>query len=287
MTDTTTAPHEAEDGSEGPFIQPVAMEADPDELFAGDRGVLDHDVRRALVRILQRRFLQRERHKEDWKALVENQQVVESRLNDLFVRLVVDHDRGVAYKKQVRSDELEVPILLKDDAYTRAETLVLVHLRTVHQRESTAGERAARVDVEDVEQTVLTYFAESDGDVLRRQTHIRNALARLRKEGIIDEESEGRYRISPLVEIVLSSERLQELSSWLREQTARGSGMSDADLDRADHALDEGDDADDADDDAEEPGDEVTGEHDESDDEDEGPGQTEVLFGEQDEEKKL
>lgn len=281
MTDTTTAPHETVDDSEGPFIQPVAMEDDPDELFAGDRGVLDHDVRRALVRILQRRFLQRERHKEDWKALVENQQVVESRLNDLFVRLVVDHDRGLAYKKQVRSDELEVPILLKDDAYTRAETLVLVHLRTVYQRESTAGERAARVDVEDVEQTVLTYFAESDGDVLRRQTHIRNALARLRKEGIIDEESEGRYRISPLVEIVLSSERLQELSAWLREQTARGSGMSDADLDQTDHAPDEDDD----DDGTDGPGDEVTGEHDES--ADEGPGQTEVLFGEQDEENEL
>lgn len=239
MTDTTTADASTDEGADGPFIRPVAMEDDPDELFAGDRGVLDHDVRRALVRLLQRRFLQRERHRDDWKTLVDNQQVIESRLNDLYVRLVVDHDRGVAYKKQVRSDELEVPILLKDEAYTRAETLVLVHLRTIYQRESTAGERAARVDVEDVEQTVLTYFAESDGDVLRRQTHIRNALARLRKEGIIDEESEGRYRISPLVEIVLSSERLLELSAWLREQTVRGSGVSDADLAHADDADDE------------------------------------------------
>ncbi len=39
------------------FIAPVAMENDPDALFAGDRGVLDADVRRVLVRILQRRFL--------------------------------------------------------------------------------------------------------------------------------------------------------------------------------------------------------------------------------------
>lgn len=245
MTDTITV-EETSDETEGPFIQPVAMEEDPDELFAGDRGVLDHDVRRALVRILQRRFLQRERHKEDWRALIDNQQVIESRLNDLFVRLVVDHDRGVAYKKQVRSEELEVPILLKDDAYTRAETLVLVHLRTIYQRESTAGEQAARVDVEDVEQTVLTYFAESDGDVLRRQTHIRNALVRLRKEGIIDEESEGRYRISPLVEIVLSSERLLELSAWLREQTSRGAGMSDADLEDVGPAPEDDDELDDA-----------------------------------------
>ncbi len=150
MTDETTG-----------FIEPVAMENDPGELFAGDRGVLDHDVRRVLVRLLQRRFLLKERSRDDWKVLLDNQQVIESRLGDLFVRLEVDHERGVAYKSQVRSDELEVPILLRDDAYTRAETLVLVHLRTIFQRESTAGEQSARVDVEEIEQTVLTYFAES------------------------------------------------------------------------------------------------------------------------------
>ena len=109
------APGEAE----SPFIDPVAMEDDPEELFAGDRGVLDQAVRRVLVRLLQRRFLLADRHRDDWAIMVANQAVLESRLNDLFVRLVVDHERGVAYKEQVRSDEVDVPILLRDDAYTR------------------------------------------------------------------------------------------------------------------------------------------------------------------------
>ena len=214
------APGEAE----SPFIDPVAMEDDPEELFAGDRGVLDKAVRRVLVRLLQRRFLLADRHRDDWAIMVANQAVLESRLNDLFVRLVVDHERGVAYKEQVRSDEVDVPILLRDDAYTRAETLVLVHLRTVYQREVTAGEPSARVDVEEVEQTVLTYFAEGDGDTARRQRSIRNALVRLRADGIVEEESEGRYRISPLVEIVVSSQRLHDLVEWLHTQTATPEG---------------------------------------------------------------
>lgn len=206
---------------EDPFVAPVAMEDDPDELFAGDRGVLDADVRRVLVRLLQRRFLLAERSRDDWTILLDHQQVIESRLNDLFVQLEIDHERGVAYKRQVRSDELDVPILLRDDAYTRAETLVLVHLRTLYQRESTAGEAAARVDVEEVEQTVLTYFSDADGDTARRQRSVRRALERLRQDGIVEEESEGRYRISPLVEIVLSSDRMRELQDWLAEQAAR------------------------------------------------------------------
>lgn len=226
---------------EDSFIAPVAMEEDPDELFAGDRGSLDSEVRRVLVRLLQRRFLLAYKNRGDWAVLLEHQNTVESRLNDLFLRLIVDRDRGVAYKQQIRSGELDIPILLRDEAYNRAETLVLVHLRTAYQRESNAGEESPRVDVEDVEQTVLTYFADADGDTARRQKMIRAALNRLRQEGVVDEESEGRYRITPLVEIVLSSDRLRELVAWLTEQKAQARPIvlddesgEDVDPDRAD-----------------------------------------------------
>lgn len=208
-------------GEDAPFVETVSMEQDPDRSFAGDQGVLDPEVRRVLVRLLQRRFLLADRHRDDWTVLIEHQQVIESRLHDLFVRLIVDQGRGVAYKQQVRAEDLDVPILLRDEAYTRAETLVLVYLRTVYQRESTAGEPSVRVDIEEIEQTVLTYFTEADGDIARRQKAIRAALARLRQEGIVAEESEGRFLISSLVEIVLSAEQLRELSDWLRQQSTR------------------------------------------------------------------
>lgn len=226
---TSPAPIVPEAEAETPFVAPVSMEQDPDQAFAGDRGALGPEVRRVLVRLLQRRFLLADRNSEDWAVLLEHQQVIESRLHDLFVRLVVDPARGVAYKQQVRSEELDVPILLRDEAYTRAETLVLVYLRTVFQRESTAGEPSVRVDVEEIEQTVLTYFTAADGDVARRQKAVRAALARLRQEGIVTEESEGRYLVSSLVEIVLSADRLRELSDWLRQQTAQLSDTPTAD----------------------------------------------------------
>lgn len=201
-----------------PFIDTVAMEDDPAECFAGDRGVLDPDVRRVLVRLLQRRFLSAD-NRDDWTVLMDNQQTIESRMHDLFVRLIVDTDRGVAYKQQVRSEEIDVPILLTDRAYSRVETLVLVYLRTVYQREATTGEPDARVDVEEVQDTVMTYFAAEDGDVAGRQKSILRSLDRLRGDGIVNEESEGRYRINPLIEIVVSAEKLREVNQWLAEQT--------------------------------------------------------------------
>ncbi|WP_291814752.1 DUF4194 domain-containing protein [Cellulomonas sp.] len=211
------------------------MEDDPAELFAGDSGTLDADVRRVLVRLLQRRYLLAERNPAQWRTLLENQQVVESRLHDLFVHLVVDHDRGIAYKRQVRSAELDVPVLLRDDPYSRAETLVLVHLRTVFQRSRGAGETSVRVDVEELEQTALTYFDPDDTNVAAHQREIRTAIARLVKEGVIEEESEGRFRVRSLVEIVLSNERLTELRDWLR---TRG-GVADSPVDGGDDDTDE------------------------------------------------
>ncbi len=224
MTETTAAPAYGRDEEAG-FIEPVSMEDDPTELFAGDGGLLDADVRRVLVRLLRGRFLSAERNPAEWRTLLEHQQTLESRLHDLFIRLVVDHDRGIAFKRQVRSDELNVPILLKDEAYSRAETLVLVYLRTIFQRERVAGETSVRVDVEELEQNVLTYFDLTGGNAAALK-EVQRAITRLDKEGLIELESEGRYRVTPLVEIVLSAEKLGELKAWLQEQQVRGGAVT-------------------------------------------------------------
>ena len=216
------------------FIEPVSMEEDLPELFPGDRGVLDPDVRRTLALVLHRRFLLAERNRHEWRTLLDNQTVIESRLNDLYIRLIVDHEHGLAYKQQIRIDELDIPILLRDTPYTRSETLALVHLRTVYERENVSGESAPRIDIEDVEQTVLSYFTDADGDVSRRQKAVRDAMRKLANDGIISEETTGRYRIGPLVEVVLSAEKLTELRDWLHETAAGRRADAGVDADTVD-----------------------------------------------------
>ncbi len=200
-----------------PFIDATAMENDPAACFAGDRGTLEPEVRRVLVKLLRGRFLLAD-HRADWKILLDNQQVIESRLHDLFIRLVVDTDRGVAYKQQVRCGEVEVPVLLKDRAYSRVETLVLVYLRSVRQRATTSGEQQVRVDREEVEDAALS-FLPAGPNRAGAQKAVAGALDRLTTDHVIEEESEGRYLVSPIIEIVLSADRLAELAAWLREHT--------------------------------------------------------------------
>lgn len=198
---------------EAGFIEPVAMEADPFELFAGDTGVLEPEARNVLVELLRRRYLFANRNPERWKALLEHQTIIESRLHDLYVTLVIDRDRGIAYKKQVRSEEIDNPILLKDDPFNRAETILLVQLRALNQRSD--GTEPIRIDGEELESQALTFFPDTAGDLAGIQREIRSAIQRLAREGFLSEEAPGRYRITPLVEIVLTVDRLIELSTWL------------------------------------------------------------------------
>ena len=78
------------------FISPVAMENDPDALFAGDRGTLDAEVRRVLVRILQRRFLLAGNSPPAGKPPLEPPQTIELCPDDPFVGLRVGHTLCVA-----------------------------------------------------------------------------------------------------------------------------------------------------------------------------------------------
>ena len=64
---------------------------------------------------------------------------------------------------------------------------------------------------------MLSYFTDADGDISRRQKAVRDAMRKLANDGIISEETTGRYRIGPLVEVVLSAQKLTELRDWLRE----------------------------------------------------------------------
>lgn len=67
-------------------------------------------------------------------------------------------------------------------------------------------------------------------------------MLRLAKEGVIEEESEGRYRVTPLVEVVLSNDRLAELSAWLREQVRAGGAVAEDEA-PGDDAVPAGDEA--------------------------------------------
>ncbi len=215
MTETVSLPVQAPAEPES-FVEARPMEDDDPGLFAGDTGTLPFAARRVLALLLQRRYLAAADHPAEWKALLAHQQVLESRCHDMFVELVVDRDYEIAYKRQVRTEGLSVPVLLKDEPYKRVETLLMLFVRNRFRQERGAGEAAALVDAEEMVDYALGFLAHDETNLAARRREIDNAIATLAREHVIDEVATGRYRILPVVEILLPVDRLRELTAWLR-----------------------------------------------------------------------
>lgn len=220
-------------------------DVDPDEfdeyvdessvsLFEGDEGGLEYAQRHALVALLKQRFISARTHPRDWTALVENERVLRSRLNDLFLDLAIDRDREVAWKRQASAEAgARFPTLLHDTAWTREETLVLVHLRDRLRAGQAGGETRVFVDREDIVDYITSYRPTHATDEAGDEKRARNAVISVAKAGLlIATGSEERYEISGAVEPLLPLELLKELLEAL--QAANGSepvrDESDAEL---------------------------------------------------------
>ncbi|MDN4161780.1 DUF4194 domain-containing protein [Nocardioides abyssi] len=200
-------------------------------LWEGDEGGLEQAQRQALVTLLKQRFVSARTHPRDWQVLVEHERVLRSRLNDLFLDLAIDRDREVAWKRQASPETGgRFPTLLYDAAWSREETIVLVHLRNRLRAGAAAGEARVFVDREDLLEHVAGFRPPHATDESGDEKRARNAVAGLVKAGLlIAGEHEDRFEVSEAVEPLLPLELLHELLDSLRRANAEPQAEDEAD----------------------------------------------------------
>src|SRR6476661_10401959 len=188
-------------------------------LWEGDEGGLEYAERRAVVALLKQRFISARTHPRDWRALTENERVIRSRLNDLFLDLQIDPVREVAWKRQaVPEAGQKFPTLLYDAAWSREETVVLVHLRDRFRAASAAGDDRVYVDREDVVEYVAGFRPAHATDLAGDEKRARNAVSSVNKAGLlIGAPTDDRFEISEAIESLLPLELLKELLVSLRQ----------------------------------------------------------------------
>ena len=188
-------------------------------LFEGDEGGLEYAERRALVTLLKQRFISARTHPRDWRVLTENERVIRARLNDLFLELQVDPVREVAWKRQAVSETgQKFPTLLYDAAWSREETIVLVHLRDRFRAAASAGEERVFVDREDLVEYVAGFRPLHATDVSGDEKRSRNAVSNVNRAGLlIGSPTDDRYEISEAIEPLLPLELLKELLESLQQ----------------------------------------------------------------------
>ena len=186
-------------------------------LFEGDDGGLSLDQRKTLVLILKHRYISAAQQPAEWRTLLASTTLLKSRLNDLFLDLHIDHHYEVAFKRQATPEGGDrFPTLLYDAAYTREETILLVLLRQRFRSERANGQELVLVDRDNLLDNVAHFRPEHatdrSGDIRRAN----GAIDSLVKARVLLKTSDpDRFRVSPVIEVLLPVERLAELLEWL------------------------------------------------------------------------
>lgn len=189
-------------------------------LFDGDEGGLEVAQRKCLVTLLKHRFITIVSHPREWATLVADPSAIRRRLNDLFLELVLDTGRQVAFKRQAVPDGGgKFPTLLYDTPWGREDTVLMVSLRLRSRADEMAGLPATFVDradlVEHLEAMRPAGSTDHSGDT--RKTNA--AIERLLTAGLLlGHSTADRFQVSPALDAILPLEKLQDLLAWLRRQ---------------------------------------------------------------------
>ncbi len=185
--------------------------------FDGDTGTLRLITRKALVLLLKRTHVAAYRHQREFQAIVDDQDELRSRLNDLFLELIIDPINEVAYKRQA-GQELgrPFPTLLINRSYTRDEIAVLLRIRDVHHRAKRDGEEAAYVERADLLESLRYIRPPDTKDQVRADAVAVRAIERLTEDRFLQATDDpDRLRVSPVIETLLTVEQLQAFSDAL------------------------------------------------------------------------
>jgi hypothetical protein len=194
--------------------QAPAAASGSQSLFEGDAGELPLETRQAIVQLLLGPSIDGRRQQKLWATLLRDEQIIRSRLSELFLALVIDAEVQVAFTRQVQADGIEVPRLLRRSQLTLIDSVLLVHLRERLARAEVHGERAAVSEAEMLEDLALYERAASTdhaGFVKRASA----AIEKVKKNSILHKirGSDSRYEISPTLKLLFSVDQLYELKA--------------------------------------------------------------------------
>jgi len=198
-------------------------------MFEGDTSMLFQEQRRCLHALLKHRYLSADRHPELWTVLLANQDMIRSRLNELFFELYLDRNHQIAFKRQASTETGDpLPSLLRDVSHTKEETIVMVFLRQRFFARRQEGEDIVFVD----RQTLLDEISDQRPEYATHramdQKRALNAIDGLATAGVLIKTADpDRFRISPIIEVLLPIEKLRALWTWLMTQNGTVPESSD------------------------------------------------------------
>lgn len=191
-------------------------------LWPGDAGTLSERSRRALLELVRGPYLSRARSPKNWSALLADDAAIGSRLNDLFLELVLDRDSEFAFVRNAESTEIAVPRAVRAESLTFLDTAMLLTLRHILLNEE--GRGRAIVGQDELYESLEIYRTAG-----RDQTDFRKRLnsswsKMVNKLRVLHPIGDDRAEISPVVRMLIDAAQVDALQAVYEGITAEGAG---------------------------------------------------------------
>lgn len=185
--------------------------------WVGDVGTLSMNVRRLLVKLISGPYISAKDHRNLWVTLLEHQEIVRSRLNDLCLELRFDEDLGVAFARNAEV-EIETPKLMRSKPLTHLQTMLLVYARQIQLKASATGLTPfiTKTEIIDIMRPYVEHVEKRDDSQLNKRANA--AIQALIDQSILIKTSEeDRYQIGGIVAFVVDVTTAEAIARQYKE----------------------------------------------------------------------
>lgn len=199
----------------------MADELAPAPLWDKDTGTLPEKSRRTLLELVKGPYLSRAASQQNWETLLADEASIRSRLNDMFLDLVVDREAEFAFVRNAIGDEIELPKAARTVSLTFVDTLMLLELRRVML---TSQDARPYVDKADIFSQLQTYRPANKDEISFNRNlnaawgRMQNALRVTHSVG----QSDDRVEISPIVRLLIDADQARALRTAFEKAAASG-----------------------------------------------------------------
>ena len=178
-----------------------------------DHGELDPATRRVLLSLIRGPYLRADEQTKVWSALVRNEEVVRTRLADLYLDLVLDMDAGVAFVRNLEIDD--APKVVRAHRLTVLDTALVLFLR----RRLLAGQTSSArtfVGRDEIEDQLRSYQRLATADRKGFADRITASINKMTKNSVLlSAGAEDRWEISPVLALVFGADEVAAVTADL------------------------------------------------------------------------
>ncbi len=187
-------------------------------LWQGDAGELQDSSRRALVQLLRGPYLSAHEMPRLWTALVADEDLIRSRLHDLFLDLELDKVNEFAFTRSINIPDVDIPRTLRTERMAFIDTAMLLLLRQ-HLLASPTQDNVF-VDKDELLEA-LDPYRQTDEPTFKRSVNA--AWGRMANKYRLIHVSSGseRARISPMVRFLVDADRVDQLTALYKQIAAQ------------------------------------------------------------------